>query len=260
MPITEFLLSVEELALAVSALGQPQMAHDVMLAQLGSMSSDEAHARLKTAGHSLLARGWLTMDTEAQLHLEPELERVVSALIRPDFSLRYSRSQSQGEWLSAFHFAKGMLIAHRVEQGLLHHLVEINDAASAIQQGIEFFEIAPSSDFQIPESHLPGKFLITLKDADAPLAAQQLQTQPLPAVVRQGLLDALQACRYRGSALRVEYDAAHVAHSERGLLLLGGPQRVWLFRFTGPDESSPVDILPGTPEVFAREIQALLAG
>ena len=259
MPVTEFLLSVEELALAFSALGQPQMAHDVMLAQLGNMSSDEAHARLKTAGHSLLARGWLTLDTEAQLHLTAELQRAVSALVQPDFSLRYSRSQSQGEWLSAFHFTKGMLMAHRVEQGLLHHLVEIQDPTLAIQQGIEFFELAQAVDFEIPESRLSGQFLLMLKDADPILAAQHLQTQSLPDQVKRGLLEALQLPRYRGSALRVEYDATRAAHSERGLLILGGSQQTWLFRFNGPDESSPVDILPGTPEVFAQEIQALLS-
>lgn len=260
MPDTEFLLSVEELALAFSALGRPQMAHDVMVAQLGNMSADEAHARLKTAGHSLLARGWLTLDAEARVHLASNLERAVAALVHPVFSLRYHRSQPRGEWSAAFHFLNGAIIAHRVEQGVLHHLVELHDPAAVIQQGVEFFELAQAPVFVAPLNRLSGDTLTGLKDLDPAVLEQQLQAQPsLSNVVRQWLSEDLLNSRYRGSALRVVYDADHTPTSERGVLLLGGPQRVWLFRFDGPDAAAPVDVLPGTASQFALELQALLA-
>ncbi|HOS78715.1 MAG TPA: hypothetical protein PLJ24_00465 [Anaerolineae bacterium] len=253
-----FLLSVEELALALSALGQSQMAHDIMVAQLGNMSADEAHVRLKTAGHSLLARGRLTLDAEARLQLAPDLERLVSALIQPAFSLRYHRSQPRGEWSAAFHFLNGAIVAHRVEQGLLHHLVEIHDAAMVVQEGVEFFEIAQALPFEMPASHLPADFLTALKDANAAVLEQHLRAQLyLSEIVQQWLRQDLLNSRYRGSALRVVYTAEHIPTSERGVLLLGGAERVWLFRFNGPD--APMDMLPGTVSQFTQEIQALLA-
>ncbi|OQA22270.1 MAG: hypothetical protein BWY63_00912 [Chloroflexi bacterium ADurb.Bin360] len=257
---TEFLLSVEELALAFSALGQPQMAHDIMVAQLGNMPADEAHVRLKTAGHSLLARGWLTLDAEARLHLAPDLERAASALVQPVFSLRYHRSQPQGQWSAAFHFLNGAIIAHRVEQGVLHHLVELHDPAAAIQQGVEFFDLARVPAFEAPLNRLSGDILTALKDLDAAALQEQLQAQPsLSNVARQWLSEDLLNSRFRGSALRVVYTADHAPTSERGLLLLGGPQRSWLFRFNGPDAGAPVDVLPGTASQFAQEIRDLLS-
>lgn len=259
MPDTEFLLSVEELALAFSALGQPQMAHDVMVAQLGNMSADEAHARLKTAGHSLLARGWLTLDAEARLHLASNLERAVAALVHPVFSLRYHRSQPRGEWSAAFHFLNGAIIAHRVEQGVLHHLVELHDPAAVIQQGVEFFDLAQAPVFAAPSNRLSGDILVALKEMDAATLERQLQSQPsLSNVARQWLSEDLLSTRFRGSALRVVYTADHAPTSERGLLLLAGPQRVWLFRFDGPDAAAPVEVMPGTAAQFALEIQSLL--
>mgnify|MGYP007011024103 CR=1 FL=1 len=41
------------------------------------------------------------------------------------------------------------------------------------------------------------------------------------------------------------------------MLLLGGTERVWLFRFNGPDV--PMDMLPGTVSQFIQELRALLA-
>ncbi|MBN1923016.1 MAG: hypothetical protein JW892_17340 [Anaerolineae bacterium] len=259
MPGTDFLLSVEELALAFSALGQPQMAHDIMVAQLGTMSAEEAHVRLKTAGHSLLARGWLTIAADAGLHLASELERVVAALVHPEFSLRYHRSQPGGEWSAAFHFLNGAIIAHRVEQGVLHHLVEAKDPTVVIQHGVEFFELAQAPVFVAPTNRLSGDILTALKDMNAAALEQQLQAQPsLSNVARQWLSEDLLNSRFRGSALRVAYAADHTPTSEMGLLLLGGPQRVWLFRLDGSDSDATVDVVPGTAPQFAKEIQALV--
>ena len=93
MKKSDFVLSVEEVSLVISIVGRPEVAHGLMAAQLGDMQEEEARARLLAAGHSLMARGWLTMDSQATMRLADPLARIARILSRADFSVRYSSTR-----------------------------------------------------------------------------------------------------------------------------------------------------------------------
>ena len=254
-----FLLSVEELALAMSIVGKPEMAHSVMVAQLGDMRQEEAHARLLTAGHALMARGWLMMDAQGAMQLADPLIRVARALSRADFSIRYSRSQPSADLSLSFHFGESGIFAHRIEQGVVHHITEVQGSSVVIQGGQEFFELAQTGRFTCPSAEIPEDLLNEIKDGeDASSILERLEQAGVPDETRTLLTEDLHKVQYRGSILRVEYGQDNVPRSDRGLLVLRGPKRLWLLRPLIQGEKRCVTVVPGTEETFQQEVAALL--
>ncbi len=259
MKDTDFLLSVEELALAMSMVDRPEVAHDLMVAQLGAMKQEEARTRLLTAGHSLMARGWLTMDVQGTMHLADPLARVARVLSRADFSIRYSRSHRNVDLSLSFHFGEDGIFAHRMEQGVVHHIIEVQDADAVIQGGLAFFEMTEVHPFTCPSAEILNSLLDKIKDEkNTSSILQHLQEAGVPEETRTLLAEDLRGVQYRGSILRVEYGEDNIPRSDRGLLVLRGPERLWLLRpLIGEGEPS-VTLLPGTEQVFRRQVAALL--
>jgi hypothetical protein len=257
----DFLLSVEEVALAMSMVGQPEVAHDLMLAQLGTMKQEEARVRLLTAGHSLMAQGWLTMDAQGAMHLADPLARVARVLSRADFSIRYSRSHREADLSLSFHFGERGIFAHRIEQGVLHHVTEVQDTDAVIQDGLVFFEMAQVQPFVCSSDEIPVGLLDEVKDEkDVASILHRLEATDVPEETRMLLAEDLHRAQYRGSILRVEYGEDNVPRSDRGLLVLRGPERLWLLRQL-PGKSKPsVTPLPGTERSFRQEVAVLLSG
>lgn len=255
----DFLLSVEELALAMSLVGRPESGHNLMAAQLGAMKQEEARIRLLTAGHSLMARGWLAMDAQGTMHLADSVARVARVLSRADFSIRYGRAHQNAEFSLAFHFGEGGIFAHRIEQGVVHHIAEVYDRDTVIQGGMDFLEVSQAHPFTCPSVTLPYNLLAEVKDErDVSSILQRLRAATVPQETGVLLAEDLYNARYRGSVLRVEYDENNVPRSDRGLLILRGPERLWLLLpIPGKGEPS-VTVQPGTEESFRQQVVALL--
>ena len=260
MEKTDFTLSVEEVALAMSLVGQPEVAHNLMMAQLGEMKQEEARARLLTAGHSLMARGWLTMDAQGAMHLADAMARVTRVLSHADFSIRYSRSHRNADLSLSFHFEEDGIFAHRVEQGVVHHITEVQDADAVTQGVLAFFEMAQVRPFTCPLTEIPDGLLDDIKnEEDVSSILRQLEEAGVPEETRTLLAKDLSGAQYRGSILRVEYGEDNVPRSDRGLLVLRGSDRLWLLRpLIGEGEPS-VTLLAGTEQVFRQEVATLLA-
>jgi len=255
----DFLLSVEEVALAMSIVGQPEMAHNLMAAQLGEMQQEEARARLLAAGHSLMARRWLTMDAQGTMHLAEPLGRVARVLSRADFSVRYSRSHRNADFSLSFHFGEGGIFAHRIEQGVVHHITEVQDTDAVIRGGLTFFEMAQVRPFTCPSAEIPYSLLDEIKDEeDTSSILRRLEETGVPEETRTLLAEDLRGVQYRGSILRVEYGEDNLPRSDHGLLVLRGPERLWLLRPLIWEGDLSVALLPGTEEAFRQEVAALL--
>lgn len=260
MAQNDFLLGVEEVALAMSMVGQPEMAHNLMVVQLGTMSQEEARARLLAAGHSLIARGWLTMDEHGEMHLAAPLARIARVLSRADFSIRYTRSHQNAELALTFHFGEGGIFAHRMEQGVVHHISEIQDADLVIEGGMTFFDVMEAQPFTCPLVEIPYSLLEKIKDEENPSEiGRQLEEHGVPEETRVLLAEDLQKVQYRGSIMRVEYGKDNVPRSDHGLLVLRGPKRLWLFRPIIRGKQPFVTPLPCTEQVFRQEVAALIA-
>lgn len=259
MERSDFCLSVEEVALAVSMAGQPEVAHGLMMAQLGTMPQEEVRARLRAAGHSLLARGWLAMDAQGEMHLADPLTRIARVLSRADFSIRYSRSHRNAELALTFHFGEEGIFAHRLEQGVVHHIVEVQDTDAVIQGGLEFYEVANVHPFNVSSVEVPQDVLDAAKDeGHAGPVLKKLKAAGVPEETRTLLAEDLVGVQYRGAILRVEYGEDNTPRSDRGLLVLRGPERLWLMRALVRDGKPAVILLAGTEEIFRREVAALL--
>ncbi len=259
MNTDDFILSVEEIALVMSIIGQPQMAHDIMVAQLGAMQKEEAHIRLLTAGHSLLARKWLDIDAEGKMSLVEPLMSWGQILVHADFSIRYSRSSRQADYSFTHHFKENRVLTHIIEQGLLHHITQVSDRKTLLQEGKEFFEVGQTDFVDCPEIEIPQNVLNEIKDEKSKSnIVEKLKSINIPSHLQSVLVEDLSQVRYRGSILRVEYGEEKAPFSERGLLVLRGPSRLWLLRSLKRIEQNFLVLLPGSEPKFEEEIRKLL--
>ncbi|NJN66779.1 MAG: hypothetical protein HC884_08715 [Chloroflexaceae bacterium] len=253
-------LSVEELALILNHLGQPEAGRGILTAQLGAdLTQEEVHARLMASSHALMARGWLEIDSEGKITIDPNLVRATRIITRPAFSLRYSYSTPEVEVLTTYHFGEGTIFEHFLEMGLVHNLVELSSQEEVIQRGIDFFQLALTPDFTCSDATVSNDVMNSVKDAkDQGTVLRKLQQAGIPEDTRLLLAEDIRTSLYRGSILRIEYGADNAPQSNRGLLVLRGSQRLWLLRPVSRKETNLVHILPGTEHRFRQEVAELL--
>jgi hypothetical protein len=255
-----FRLSVEEIAVALTLIGKPELGHDLLVTQSGAApGQDEVRSRLLAAAHSLISRGWLAVTPEGTVGLADSLARVARVLAQADFSIRYSRSYRDAEMLLTYHFVQGGIFEHRLEQGVVHSITELEDAAAVVQGGLNFFEMAQLPTFSFPPLDVPGSLLDEIKDADDPKSvSDRLTDYGVARETADVLAEDLADTEYRGSASRVEYDANDTPTADRGFLLLHGQQRSWILRPFDRQGTPFVTLMPGTADAFSREVAALL--
>jgi hypothetical protein len=259
MELLDLRLSIEEMAFILSAVDQPEMAHDLMVAQLGDMEQEEAQARLFAAGHSLVARGWLTVNESGETKLSEQLSYLGHILVHTDFSIRYTRSYQPVELTLAFHFYEDDIFAHAIEQGVTHHINQMPDKKEVIEEGIAFFALDQVKPFNCPQADVPYDLLEQIKDEENfSSILKSLENFDIPEEARTLLAEDLHEVQYRGSILRVEYKENNKPESDEGLLVLRGPERLWLLRPFIRDDEHYITLIPGTEETFRREVTALL--
>lgn len=258
MDSLDWRLSVEEVAAILSTVSQPEMAHDLMMAQLGDMSREEAHARLLAASHSLLARGYLNVNESGELSLSADMSRVAGILTHPDFSIRYTRSHQPFELTLAFHFSGSEIYAHSLENGILHHLTLVERQESVTERGLTFFALDEIDPFTCPKVEMPYAIIEQIKDEDSlSVILKTLEGTQVPQETRTPFAEDVHQVQYRGSILRVEYEDSK-PQSDEGLLVLRGTDRLWLLRLFVRNGNRYVTLLPGTEQAFRQEVIALL--
>lgn len=258
MDSLDWRLSIEEVAAILSTVSQPEMAHDLMMAQLGDMSQEEAHARLLAAGHSLLARGYLNVSESGELSLSADMSRVAEILTHPDFSIRYTRSHQPFELTLAFHFNDNEIYAHSLENGILHHLTLVESQETVIERGLTFFALDEIGPFACPQAEMPYAIIEQIKDEDSlSVILKTLEGTQVPRETRTSFAEDVHQVQYRGSILRVEYEDSK-PQSDEGLLVLRGTDRLWLLRLLVHNGNRYVTLIPGTEQKFRREVAALL--
>lgn len=260
MTLDNVCLGVEELALIMNLIGQPELAKSTMTSQLGFMNQEIAHARLTAAGHSLMARGWLTMDADGNMHLSDELAQIVGILIHADFSVRYSQSFLDAELVLTFHFDKSKIFEHQIKFGVLHSIREIENKASVVKQGVMFFELSKAMPFVCPPVNIPKALLDQVeKETNSSVIQKKLERNGLDKQTSEILAQDLINTKYRGTILRIEYGDDGVPRSDRGILILRGQTRLWLLRPQQQNDRALATLLAGTKQVFEKEVLDLLA-
>jgi hypothetical protein len=255
----ELRLGIEDLAFALSAVDESKAAHDLMLAQLGSMSSSEARARLMAAGHSLMARELLTMDDGSKVQLQQPLAEVARVLTHADFMIRYSRAYRDAEFVFSFYFTGGAILAHTIEKGVVHHIYTVDDFQNIVREAFEFFELDDTASFPSPEIEVPYEVFRYIKGSEVPShILEELAAADVPQETRELLAEDLLVTRFRGSILRVEGLRRDDPASDEGILVLRGAERLWLFPTHQKAGEVFVTLKSGSQQNFREEIERLV--
>ncbi len=257
LEVTTYRLSIEELALILAQSGQVETSRELIASQLGAAASEaEVQASMLTAAHGLLANGWLELDADGTPVIDPELQRITGLLTEAQVSLCYSRADQDAEYRITYHKSAAGVFAHVIEHGIIHAFTELPHTDDAIfAGGVEFFEVAEAAPFSVPEFELPLEALNAIKDErDVGVITRRLHQAGAPETAASLMAEDLAATQYRGAALRVEYTQNNEPVSDRGLLLLRGPQRLWIMR----QAPEGVTVMPGIEAAFRNEVAALL--
>lgn len=254
-----FQLAVEEVALALTVIGKPELGRDLMVAQIGALSAEQAQARLMAAGHSLMSKDWMAIDQDGTVCLADSLARVAKVLAGADFSLVFSLNCPPASLTLTYHFSDGAIFEHTTEAGVVHRITEFSDPEGVLLGGLAFFGLQNGATVDSTESHLPaGIFDEVSHEQDTIAVVDRLTGGGVSPEIAEALAADLAANVIRGSALRVEYDAMGNPFSERGVLLLLGPASTWLARLESDGEGQRVAVRRGDPAAFRSEIAKLL--
>ncbi len=252
-------LSVEELAFILTEIGQAEAARHWLISHLGSdLTQEQVYARMAAAGHSLIARNLLHVTMDATLLLAEPVAQIAAAVAMAEFSICYTRTYRDADFALTYHFQGGSIFEHQVDQGLVQQFTQL-DAAEVIDGGIDFLDLPPMTIVDQLSAELPKHVLDNVKDqGETAAVARELHRAGLPAAMTNLLAEDLSRPVYRGTILRVEYDQQRSPYSERGLLVLRGPERLWLLRPFLRESQPYVTILQGTEQVFHQELSVLL--
>ncbi len=258
MAAIDVILTAEEAALALTIVGYPEKARTLMANLFGEIEEMEMRGRMLAAGHSLMARGFLVLNTQMQPLLDENLARIAHTLARADFSIRYSYSLAQAEFALVYHFRGSQIFAHRLEQGVLHRITEITDRNDIIKSGLTFFGIPQAEPFSAAPLEMPYPVLERLKDETDPATIEEgLRQAGADGEAVRWLAADLAQPRYRGAAIRVDYSPEGAPLSDRGFLFLHGPRRLWLMHLLTGEDPVRVRIVPATVQAFQEAIVAL---
>lgn len=251
-------LSVEELALILIQHGQVVSGQGVMQATLGDIGSEEMRFRLLSAGHSLIARELMRMEKDGRFTFSDPVKQIVRPLTKADFSIRYSKSVENGEENLSYHFAKGSVFEHSLEQGIIHIISEVKEEV-VVKAGWIFFNGEQTAQFQSSLVEVDNAlFEQIMANPDQEEVSRRLVEAGVTKSEANLIAEDMQNSKYRGSALRVEYDKDNLPTSNRGILTLRGPNRMWLVRPQLTNGNGIVTLRPASQAAFAEEVTSLI--
>lgn len=260
MPGLSFRLAVDEVAMALAQVGEPDLARDLLVAEAGEvLSGDAARGRLIAAGHSLMARGLLEVDVDRSVHLDEALARAVCPLAKADFSLRVSRSDDSGELARSYHFRGSGSVSQEVDRDIIYRLVEYPSVEAAVASCVAFFDTDGIASFAVESSTIPMDTLDEIqRTADPETVAVTLAAVGMPKNVRTMFVPDFQGVVFRGGLLRVDFGQVNGPTSNRGTLILRGPQRMWLMRILPEGDTARLLVMAGSKRSLRGEILALI--
>jgi hypothetical protein len=253
-------ISVEELALVLGEIGHADSARALLGTQLPvGASRREMELCIRTAMHSLLARGLVDIDQEGVLTIAPRLARMAGTLMQASFSLRYSRFEEHAEINLTCHYCGDAIVAQHVEKEVVHSLGQLDSIEEIVERGIAFLDVAEAQPTSFEPFELPQHFLTEARDGrSAEEVAQQLHSAEVADALCPLLAEDLMAPSFRGSILRIEYEHDGTPVSDMGLLALRGAGRLWLMRPVERDGRPCFVVMPGTEDLFRQELASLL--
>lgn len=251
-----FSLSVEELILALYVIGCQEAAAGILHMSFDPMSDEELEIRLVTAGHSLAARGWLTVDeTAGTKELHPVLAQTVRAVSDAAHTLRLSKQVQEEESTIGIHvLADGTMVAHQVERGFIHRINRVDGYEEVLAAVERHFGLCWQEESDLA---VDGAVVWPDLDQDTAELLEMLATAGMPEHLRVRLAEDMMVSDDQLAMMRVEYDEEREPHVEHGVMLIQGKKRFWImYPQDGDEESFHVEL--GTKEAMERVLRGLI--
>ncbi|MEI8164727.1 MAG: hypothetical protein WCG26_00035 [Chloroflexales bacterium] len=253
-------LSGDELAYTLAQFGRPDIGHGVLQGMSDvPLAAEDAVQRILAAGHGLMARQLLQINAEATPVLADDLQWIAGVLVQAPFSLRYSLTNAEATFNLTYHAANGGVVEHVVDQGVVHIFTQHEQPRAAVDGGLTFFQIAGLHSEIGSQGEITKALLDQAQEEQEVAAIQKILAQAtLTAPLREQFAEDLAQTSYRGSVMRVEYGPNGEPVADRGLLLLGGPARLWILKPNQRPTGTVLTLIPGSESVFRREVSALM--
>lgn len=254
MERVEAVLSIEELAYAMGVLGGIDTAIGFLLGTLGQRPRLEVEGRLLAAAHSLVARGYLAFDvTTSSSWLTDSLAKLVQPIVRNHHILRLSRTKGGEEDIATLYASNEGMVFQHLQRGVVSRLLFLADAVDARDQCLLFFDLTNGTEaFSEPLGTIAANTIDILRrsasERSLEATAAELASHGLEPTQALRLAEDLRHDMGRGSIVRLESQGEEVV-SQRGMLILKGDHRNWLFEIS-PAEEEVLHVYLGTPAVF----------
>lgn len=260
-------LSFEELAFAIGAIGENDVAAGFLRGLLGMRTKEEIDGRLLAASHSLIARGLMTPDFEKdEPVLDPVLADYASVMARCDYSIRCGRSTDDGEDVLTL-FVKGdNSIAHRIHLNVVSQISAVASLDDSLPELLGFAGLEPTGkkDEPLPESlgTLKQTILAELATREAPFGVNDVRSliesaqTDLPEEIVEMLVASLCSVSDRVGIARIEIRDGEI-RSDQGLLLLRSGKALWAL-VLDPSTPEELRVYQATPAAVVGVIQGLM--
>lgn len=258
----EYRLSVDEVAFAIAQVGDPNLARHLLLSQAGdSLTAEAIEGRLMAAGHSLLARHLIDVDEASTVQVTTPFADAIQPLIKADFSIYVSSSNGRTELAQTYHFAGERIVRQVIDREIVYELASYPSADVVIDDCLNAVFARDAGLFDVEASRLPASVLDDLQQTADPSEVERILTAAgMPADARSLFAEDFQKVVARGSVIRVDFPAApDVPTSNEGILVLRGPDRLWLMRIVQEGDSAALLVAPGSAEDMSSEIKRIIA-
>lgn len=255
-------LGIEEVALAMSILGHPDVAKALFITTFGDLSPDDEEGRLLAAGHSLMARGLLSV-ANGESKLDADFAKFMDILIGPTSILQFSLRSGEDEEALTYFFKGAARVEQRVDQGVVYNFRSIQNTSEIFESTRQLFGVtqAVTEPTEIhPEVKVPMSLLDKARDPsiNTPGALTRMFEQAnVPSTLSRMLAQDFLATRGRGTAMLVENRQGQLV-SDHGFLVMKSAERTWLFPLFEQGEAY-ARVLLATHESFTQQTQLLIS-
>jgi len=254
-------LSLEELAVSLSMLGNPVLGKGILVSELGQISSEEERGRLSAATHTLMAKEILSLK-ESKLTPAASFVNLITPLINCDFSIRCSRTtENEPEQVLLFYFRQNLIVKHEIQHSVIHELTEVTETEQVIKDTSLFFELDNLKPFSVATQQMTQTQLENARKYSAKSvneAKGYLLEQGFPDIFSQWFAEDLHEAEYRGSTMRVETSPRNELVSDMGFMLLKGTSgRLWLLEIVTISNEPYVNVRPLSIPRFTQILQNL---
>jgi hypothetical protein len=247
--------------MALSVAGYPEAAKTILITTFDQLPTDDEGGRLLAAGHSLMARGLLAVDS-GESRLESGFANLLGLIVEPDYMLQLglrASSEDEEQTLSYF-FKSGTTVEQRIEQGVIYNLRTVWNRQTLVDAAIQFFAVEEKDQqYGAGTAEIP----VELVDKARDLTGQTREVEALfsqagvPPKLARALARDFQAIRGRGMVMLIE-NRSGLLVSDEGFLVMQGMSGTWLFPIVQRSDETYARVLSASTKSLGTEVQRLL--